>query len=261
MADEKMKETALQAAKEAGKILKDGLGRIHEISHKREIDLVTEIDHLSEERIIRIIRKEYPDHEILAEEGGKRKGSSSYRWIIDPLDGTTNYAHGYPCFCISIALEENGEVTYGVVYDPTREELFIAEKGKGAKLNGKPISVSQTEKLTNSLLCTGFPYDIREGKETNLDNFQTFMMKAQAVRRDGAAALDLCYVAAGRFDGYWELKLSPWDVAAGSLMVTEAEGTVTDFEGRDFTLSSPKILASNGRIHQEMVEVLKGGRN
>jgi myo-inositol-1(or 4)-monophosphatase len=258
MADENMKETALKAVHEAGKILMHGLGRVHEINYKREIDLVTEIDRFSEERIVTMIRKQYPDHEILAEEGGRRKGSSSYRWIIDPLDGTTNYAHGYPCFCISIALEEAGEVIYGVVYDPTREELFITEKGKGAKLNGKPISVSKTEKLTNSLLCTGFPYDIREGRETNLNHFQKFMMKSQAVRRDGAAALDLCYVAAGRFDGYWELKLSPWDVAAGSLMVKEAGGTVTDFEGKHFTLSSPKILASNGGIHREMVEVLRG---
>jgi myo-inositol-1(or 4)-monophosphatase len=259
MVDKKMKETALQAVNEAGKILKDGLGRVYEISHKREIDLVTEIDRLSEERIITIIRDQYPGHEILAEEGGKRKGSSMCRWIIDPLDGTTNYAHGYPCFCISIALEENGEVIYGVVYDPTREELFTVEKGKGAKLNGKLIAVSQVEKLTDSLLCTGFPYDIRERKETNLDHFQRFIMKAQAVRRDGAAALDLCYVAMGRFDGFWELKLSPWDMAAGSLMVIEAGGTVSDFAGNDFTLSSSKIVASNGRIHQEMIEVLKGG--
>jgi myo-inositol-1(or 4)-monophosphatase len=258
MADEKMKETALKAVKEAGKILMEGLGRIHEINYKHEIDLVTEVDRLSEELIITLIRDRYPDHAILAEEGGKSKGSSPYRWIIDPLDGTTNYAHGYPCFCISIALEEDGEVIYGVVYDPTREELFIAEKEKGATLNGRSISVSRTEKLTHSLLCTGFPYDIREGKETNLDHFQRFMMRSQAVRRDGAAALDLCYVAMGRFDGYWELKLSPWDVAAGNLMVAEAGGTVTDFEGKHFTLSSPKILASNGRIHREMVEVLMG---
>jgi myo-inositol-1(or 4)-monophosphatase len=257
MADKKMKKTALQAVREAGKILMDGLGRIHEINYKHEIDLVTEIDHLSEERIITIIREEYPYHEILAEEGGERKGSSIYRWIIDPLDGTTNYAHGYPCFCISLALEEDGEIIYGVVYDPTRKELFIGEKGKGATLNGRPISVSQTENLTNSLLCTGFPYDIREGKETNLDHFQRFMMKSQAVRRDGAAALDLCYVAMGRFDGFWELKLSPWDVAAGSLMVVEAGGMVTNFEGNPFTLFSPNILASNGRIHGEMVEVLR----
>jgi myo-inositol-1(or 4)-monophosphatase len=257
MAEEKMKAIALKAVKEAGKILMDGLGRIHEINYKHEIDLVTEIDRLSEERIITIIKEKYPDHEILAEEGGKRKGSSIYRWIIDPLDGTTNYAHGYPCFCISIALEENGEVIYGVVYDPTRKEFFIGEKGKGATLNDKPIFVSHTEMLDHSLLCTGFPYDIREGKETNLDHFQRFSMKSQAVRRDGAAALDLCYVASGRFDGYWELKLSPWDVAAGSLMVKEAGGMVTDFEGKKFNLTSSKILASNGRIHREMVEVLR----
>jgi len=258
MVDVKMKKIALKAVKKAGKILKDGLGRIHEIRHKREIDLVTEIDHLSEKRIITIIKEEYPDHEILAEEGGKEKGSSLYRWIIDPLDGTTNYAHGYPCFCISLALEKDGELIYGIVYDPVREEIFTAEKGGGAKLNGKSITVSRTERLTDSLLCTGFPYDIREGKETNLDYFQRFIMKAQAVRRDGSAALDLCYVALGRFDGFWELKLSPWDVAAGSLMVAEAGGMVSDFEGRTFTLSSSKILASNGKIHQEMIEVLRG---
>lgn len=257
MVDIKMKTIALKAAKEAGIILMKGFGKTHEINYKREIDLVTEVDHLSEEKIIKIIRNEYPDHEILAEEGGEKKGASVYRWIIDPLDGTTNYAHGYPFFSISIALEEAGELVYGIVYDPTRKELFVGEKGKGAVLNNKPIVVSQTKRLTHSLLCTGFPYDIRESKENNLDHFQKFMLKSQAIRRDGSAALDLCYVAAGRFDGYWELKLSPWDVAAGCLIVQEAGGVVTDFKGKPFNLLSKEILASNGKIHREMIDVLR----
>ena len=261
MTDAKVKETALLAAKEAGRILRRGVGNVHEISYKRDIiDLVTEVDRLSEERIIRIIRKAHPDHEILAEEGGRSKGTSAHRWIIDPLDGTTNYAHGYPCFCISIAVEEEGDTVYGVVYDPIGEELFTAEKGKGAQLNGRPISVSGMERLDDSLLCTGFPYDVRRGEKTNLEYFGRFVMKAQGVRRDGSAALDLCYVAMGRFDGFWEMKLAPWDMAAGSLIVAEAGGMVSNFDGGTFTLASSEILASNGKIHGEMVEVLKDRR-
>ena len=259
--EEGMLEVALYAASNAGKILKDNFGKSLEIDFKGDINLVTHIDRLCEETIVNIVRDRYPDHQILAEEGEGKRSESPYRWIIDPLDGTTNYAHGFPFFCVSIALEKDSEVVLGIIYDPLLEELFMAEKGKGAHLNNKKIKVSSTEDLNHSLLATGFPYDLRETKENNLDHFSNFIMSAQAVRRAGSAALDLCYVAMGRFDGFWELKLSPWDVAAGSLIVKEAGGIVTNFKGRDFDIYSKEILASNKKIHKEMVQVLKKGKN
>ncbi|MDY6856219.1 MAG: inositol monophosphatase family protein [Thermodesulfobacteriota bacterium] len=254
-------EVALYAALNGGKILKENFGKSFKIDFKGEINLVTHIDRLSEETIVDIIRDRYPDHQILAEESEGKKSESKYRWIIDPLDGTTNYAHGFPFFCVSIALEKDSEIILGIIYDPLLEELFIAEKDKGAYLNKKKITVSSTEDLIHSLLATGFPYDLRETDENNLDHFSNFIMSAQAVRRAGSAALDLCYVAMGRFDGFWELKLSPWDVAAGSLIVKEAGGIVTDFKGRGFDIYSKEIVASNKKIHKEMVEVLKKGKN
>ena len=254
-----MMTVAINAAEKAGKIQKESLGRSFEIGFKGEINLVTDVDRISEDIIIEIIRDVYPDHQILAEEGKGQKNPSSYKWIIDPLDGTTNYAHGYPCFCVSIALEEDGDIVLGVVYNPVLDELFTAEKGKGAYLNGGEIRVSSTEELTNSMLATGFPYDIRESENNNLVHFTNFIMRARAIRRAGSAALDLCYVAIGRFDGFWELKLSPWDVAAGSLIVREAGGIVTDFRGHGFNIYSKEILAGNGRVHSEMVKVLKMG--
>lgn len=250
---------AIEAAKEAGKILKENLGKSIEIGFKGDINLVTDIDLKSEKTIVQIIRNKYPDHQVLTEEGEGQKGTSSHKWIIDPLDGTTNYAHGYPCFCVSIAFEKNGDVLFGVIYDPVLDELFTAEKGGGACLNGRKIRVSSTDKLIHSMLATGFPYDLRESQNNNLIHFNNFIMNAQAIRRAGSAALDLCYVAMGRFDGFWELKLSPWDVAAGSLIVREAGGIVSDFKGGAFDIYSKEILASNGKIHDGMVEVLKRG--
>lgn len=222
--------------------------------------MVTEMDLLAEKVIVSEIRKRYPDHSLLAEEKTDLRGDSPYRWVIDPLDGTTNYAHGYPVFSVSIALEKAGEVILGVVYDPTRDELFVGKKGKGARLNGRKIHVSSTPKLSECLLATGFPYDIRETAADNFDHFRNFALRAHAVRRAGSAALDLCYVAAGRFDGFWEMKLGPWDLAAGSLMVREAGGKVTDFLGTPLVLDGKYVLASNGKIHREMIQLLKRGR-
>lgn len=232
------------------------MGTGFDIEHKGAIDLVTEVDLASEKLIREAISTYYPRHEILAEEGGLTESKSEYRWIVDPLDGTTNYAHGYPMFCVSIALERGGETILGVVYDPMREELFSAEPGAGAALNNRAIRVSRTDQLMQSILSTGFPYDIRTSKLTNLDHWANFAMNAQALRRDGAAALDLCYVACGRFDGFWELSLSPWDTAAGALIVTEAGGRVTDFRGGRFSNYKPEVVASNGLIQDRMIEVL-----
>jgi myo-inositol-1(or 4)-monophosphatase len=249
---------AIQAVRESGKIQKEWLRKDKKIELKGEINLVTEVDRRSEQRIIEIIKKAFPKHNILTEETPMANElPSPFRWIVDPLDGTTNYAHGYPCFCTSIALELAGKIVLGAIYDPLLDELFTAQQGNGAFLNNERISVSTTDRLTNALICTGFPYDVRESQENNLDHFNHFVMEAQAIRRDGSAALDLCYVAAGRFDGYWELKLYPWDVAAGKLLVEEANGRVTDFRGDPLNIYGQQIIASNGKIHQEMMRVLK----
>ena len=256
--EDDLKRIALKAVKEGGAILMKYLGKIESIDYKGEINLVTEADRRSEEVILNIIKDNYPDHRILAEETGESGNSSPFKWIIDPLDGTTNYAHGYPCFCVSLAVEHEEEVIYGAVYDPVKDELFTAEKGKGAFLNGKEIKTSSTKQLDQSLLCTGFPYDVRDDMDSNMVNFRTFLMKSQAVRRDGSAALDLCYTAAGRFDGFWEQKLFPWDVAAGGLLVTEAGGKLSNFKGENFSIYDNEIVASNGIIHDQMVEALSG---
>ena len=218
------------------------------------------MDHCAEAAVIEILEKAFPDHGILTEESKGREGSGSYRWILDPLDGTTNYAHGYPFFCVSLALEKDGQIVWGIIYDPLRDELFEAAVGMGAMVNGKPLTVSNTRHIQQSFLCTGFPYDMRESREDNLRYFSRFAKIAQAIRRDGSAALDLCYVAMGRFDGFWEMKLNPWDVAAGGLIVTEAGGSVTDFSGDPFTIHGQEILATNGRIHEEMLKVLSKQR-
>jgi myo-inositol-1(or 4)-monophosphatase len=257
MIEEKLKRVALKAVKEGGAVLIQHFGKVKSIDYKGEINLVTEADRQSEQKIVSIIKDKYPDHSILAEETGNSGGSSPFKWIIDPLDGTTNYAHSYPCFCVSLAIEYEGEVIYGAVYDPMREEVFTAEKGDGAYVNGKIIKASSTQELNHCLLCTGFPYDVRDDIESNILNFRNFLMKSQAVRRDGSAALDLCYVAAGRFDGFWEQKLFPWDVAAGSLLVTEAGGKLSNFKGEKFNIYDTEIVASNGIIHQQMIETLK----
>ena len=253
-----MLDFAIQTARDAGRVLADRFGRNVKISNKSEIDLVTESDLASEKVIIERIRTHYPRHGILAEESGVSNPDdheSAWRWIIDPLDGTTNYAHGYPCFCVSIALAYQGRMEIGVVYDPIRDEMFAAERGQGASLNSRRISVSGTMNLSAALLCTGFPYDVRERNEF-ARHFANFIMKAQGVRRDGAAALDLAYVAAGRFDGFWEEGLKPWDVAAGALIIEEAGGRVSKYRGEPLDIYSPPIVASNGLIHDQMREVL-----
>lgn len=257
---ERMLEVAVRAVKESGKIQKEWLEKDKKVELKGEINLVTEVDRICEGRIIEIIKETFPEHNILTEETPMPEGASPYRWIIDPLDGTTNYAHGYPCFCTSIALELEGKIVLGAIYDPLLDELFTAQQGEGGFLNGERIAVSETEQLIEALLCTGFPYDLRESSVNNLDHFDHFIMEARAIRRDGSAALDLCYVAAGRFDGFWELKLNPWDVAAGALIVEEAGGVVTNFSGETLDIYGHEILASNGRIHEEMVSVLGRGR-
>jgi myo-inositol-1(or 4)-monophosphatase len=242
--------------REAGRYLRDNLGRRVEATYKGAVDLVTPFDLGAQEIVVGRLREAFPSHGFLAEEGLARPGSSDCRWIIDPLDGTTNFAHGLPIFSVSAALECAGRLTLGLVYDPMRDELFRAEAGRGAALNGVPIRVSSVSELGRSLLATGFPYDVRSSVVNNLDHWGRFIVRAQAIRRCGSAALDLCYVACGRFDGFWELKLKPWDVAAGALMVGEAGGRLSDFEGEPFTLDAPGVVATNGRIHAPIIEVL-----
>jgi len=250
-------EFVMAVAREAGIFLKERLNEKHVINYKGEINIVTEEDRLSEEMITSRIRERYPDHDILAEESAGMVLGSKYRWIIDPLDGTTNYAHGYPVFCVSIAFEKESEIHLGVIYNPMLDEMFVAEKGKGAFLNGQKISVSNTADLSSSLLATGFPYDIRSDRNNNINYFNGMAKSAQAIRRAGSAALDMAYIAAGRFDGFWELKLMPWDTAAGCLMIRESGGTVTDLFGGAFHLEAPHVLATNGKIHRDMVALLK----
>ncbi len=250
-------DIAIKAAKESGRIQTEHKNKIGEVRFKGEINLVTEVDLLCEKRIIEIILERFPTHSFLLEEGGEKDGQESgYKWIVDPLDGTTNYAHGFPAYCTSIALEIDGTVMVGVVFDPTRNECFTAERGKGAFLNGEKISVTRRENLIECLLATGFAYDVRKAVVDNIDNFTNFLKNCRAVRRAGSAAIDLCYVAAGRLDGFWEMKLNPWDTAAGYLMVEEAGGKVTCFDGTPYSIYTPDILASNGLVHNRMVEVL-----
>ena len=251
-----MLDFAIRVAQDAGKLLRDRVGTTIDIGHKGDINIVTDVDLASERLIREAIASHYPRHQVLGEEGGLDESSSDYRWVVDPLDGTTNFAHGFPIFAVSIALEHKGETIIGVVYDPMRDELFAAEKGAGAALNHRPIHVSNTAELSKSLLSTGFPYDIRTASLNNLDHWKNFAMHAQALRRIGSAALDLCYVACGRFDGFWELNLGAWDSAAGALIVAEAGGRVTNFSGGPFSKYKPETLASNGLIHEAMMGVL-----
>ncbi len=251
---------AIQTARDAGRVLSERFGRATlQVTHKGDIDLVTEADLAAERLIIERIQSYYPRHTVLAEESSagvaREESASEYRWIVDPLDGTTNYAHGYPCFCVSIALERAGEFVIGVVYDPTRDELFAAEQGGGATLNARPIRVSAIDDLSRALLCTGFPYDVRDRGDF-ARHFTNFIMHAQGVRRDGSAALDLAYVAAGRFDGFWEEGLRAWDVAAGKILIEEAGGRVTHYDGKSFDVFTPPIVVSNGLVHEAMMHVL-----
>jgi len=255
--DPTWEKIAYRAARDAGELLRARFGKIIRIDYKGEINLVTEADLESERIIVTLLEEHFPHHTIIAEEGGGKRGEAPYQWFIDPLDGTTNYAHGLPIFSISIALAAQDELLMGIVYDPLRDELFFARKGKGAFLNGTPISVSHIASMDKSLLATGFPYDARESKDNNVNFFSSFVRHAQAIRRCGSAALDLAYVAAGRFDGFWEIKLKPWDVAAGALMVREAGGVISNFSGNTLLTDPREILASNSKIHSAMVEIIQ----
>lgn len=254
---EKIKRVAVCAAQKAGKYILKRSATPKDISFKSNLNnLVTDVDKASEAIIIGEINKHFPDHSILAEESGEKSSSSGVKWVIDPIDGTTNYAHNFPFYCVSIGIMAGGTVKIGVVYDPTRQELFTAEASKGAYLNGKKISVSQRKTVQESLFATGFSYTFDE-RMANVERFKTMLANAQALRRAGSAALDLCYVACGRFDGYWERGLSPWDSAAGQLIVKEAGGFVTKFHGEDYDIFSREILAANPYVHAEMMRLLK----
>jgi myo-inositol-1(or 4)-monophosphatase len=254
-------EVGTEIAREAGQFLFQRFRTELTVRHKGTINLVTEVDIAAEEMIVRRLRKEFPDHSILAEEKNSQTRGGTYTWVIDPLDGTTNYAHGFPFFSVSIGLEIAGRLEWGGVCDPVRNELFTARRGSGAFCNGEPLHVSGTESLNASLLATGFPYDIRTSELNNLDNFCAFALRSQGVRRTGSAALDLCYVAAGRLDGFWESKLNPWDCAAGFLILTEAGGCVTDYSGKSTSIYDAEVVASNGFIHRQMLSVLDAACN
>ena len=255
---EELFDLAVKAAKSAGEITLNYFNKNIEIGYKGNLDndLVTEVDRKSEKCIIDMIKDQYPEHIILAEESGLTGASSAVKWVIDPLDGTVNYAHRIPIFSISIGVEVNGEVIVGVVFDPTRNELFTVKKGEGAFLNGKRIAVSNSTELSKSMLVTGFPYNVKENPFNCIEIFKNFLLSSRALRRLGSAALDAAWVAAGRFDGFYEVMLQPWDSAAGALLVTEAGGKTTNFLSDDFSIYEKGILFTNGKIHKQMQELL-----
>jgi myo-inositol-1(or 4)-monophosphatase len=244
-------------SREAGQLLTEYWHRGVIAEYKSAIDLVSEADRASEKLILDRIRATYPDHSILSEESGSNHADSPYVWIVDPLDGTTNFTHGHPDFAVSIALQVNAAIELGVVFDPLRDELFFARKGRGAWLNDRRLQVSSAQQLERSLLVTGFAYDRRTNPINNLREHNTFLMKVQGVLRSGSAAIDLCSVASGRVDGYWEYRLAPWDMAAGLLIAREAGGRVTDMQGEELTVPHANVVASNGSIHAEMMRVLR----
>jgi len=258
MAPSLERRVAIDAARAAGRLLHAELSGSHRVQFKGpRTNLVTEMDERAEELIVGRIAAMFPDDTILAEERGAAPGRSGRRWIVDPLDGTTNYAHGVPIFSVSIALEVAGRIELGVAFDPSLDELYVAERGQGATVNDRRLAVSATATLDESLLTTGFPYNIRETRDTNLGEYAAFAVRCRGVRRLGSAVLDLAWVASGRLDGFWELRLGPWDVAAGSLFVEEAGGRVTNLVGGALELDTPAVVASNGRIHDEMLAVLR----
>ncbi len=249
--------TAIEAVIKAGQIQMDFIDSGFKISKKGKIDLVTEADVSVETMFRELIGKRFPDHTILAEEFGQEKDTrgASHCWVFDPIDGTSNYAHGLPIFCSSLALEIDGRGEIGAIYDPTRKELFVAERGGGAFLNGRPIHVSDAATLVESMLVTGFPYDVHGRIPEIVGLFGDFVGKARAVRRLGSAALDICYVAAGRMDGFWEQDLKPWDIAAGAVILEEAGGKATNFNGGPFESRRPQLVATNGKIHDQMLQI------
>lgn len=249
-------EVAIEIAREAGAILCEEFNRSPQIRYKGDADLVTQADQRSEQAIVAKLTKYFPDHGIVAEEGSRResRAGSEFQWHVDPLDGTTNFAHGYPCFSVSLGLAQKDRLIAGVVYNPYYDELFAAARGEGATLNGKPIRVSEVKSLSTSLLCTGFPSHKRVSSP-NIHYYWEFTLRSHGVRRDGSAALDLAAVAAGRFDGFWEFGLNKWDTAAGVLLVQEAGGKVSDFSGDPYQLGGLTVLATNGWIHDEVSKV------
>jgi len=272
---DKIAQIGRQAALAAGAVMRFNYEKPHEITMKGAIDPVTETDYQCQEIIIGMIRQAFPDHGFLAEETSEGQPPSTApepghpalaweadppptcRWIIDPLDGTVNFAHGFPAFCVSIALEVDGVMEYGVVYDPLRDELFEGIRGKGAWRNGRVIRVSETVRMERALIATGFPYDIRERVAKSMARLGRVVAAAQGVRRAGSAALDMCYIACGRFDGYFEENLKPWDTAAGVVIITEAGGKITTFDGGDYDIYAPNIAASNGVLHDKIVDLIK----
>ena len=252
-----------EIAREAGALILPYFKRRIGFEYKGDADLVTEADRASEKLIVERLRAQWPEHDIMGEEGTRHESGGDYKWYVDPLDGTTNFAHGFPVFCVSLGLEYRGELVLGVIYDPTRDELFSAEEGSGAYLNGERVQVSKTKRLCESLVGTGFPSHKRH-KNPNIYFYHTITLRSHGVRRTGSAALDLANVASGRLDGFWEFNLNPWDTAAGVVLMREAGGLVTRFDGSPFRLDSREVLASNGIIHKELMETMAdvfAGRN
>jgi myo-inositol-1(or 4)-monophosphatase len=254
--------TAVEAVVRAGDVMMSRFGQAMRVDKKGAIDLVTEVDVAIEREFRATVAARFPGHAVLGEEfGGSETVPAGPCWVFDPIDGTTNFAHGLPIFCSSLALEVDGVGEIAAVYDPTRKELFVAERGGGARLNGRPLRVSPAAELVDAMLVTGFPYDVHSRVEEIVGLFAAFVGKARAVRRLGSAAIDLCYVAAGRMDGFWESDLKPWDIAGGALIVAEAGGTVTDLEGGAFSSRSRQVLASNGTLHDAMLAVIRDARH
>lgn len=257
---DKLKRISIEAAKAGGEILLSYYGRIRDISKKKHAGLVTEADRKSEKKIISVIKSAFPDHSILAEESGDERQSTRYKWVIDPLDGTTNYAHQIPIFCVSIALEENGKVVLGTVWDPVKENLYTAIRGKGVFKDKKQMKVSKIRNLEDSLIATGFAYQEGALLRESVDILRNFMRVTQGIRRTGSAVWDLCQVAEGHFDGFWEKNLQPWDVAAGMIFVEEAGGKISRYDGTPATIYDQQMVASNGFLHKQMIKVIRQSR-
>lgn len=246
-------------ARRAGATVMEGFGKVRQVRNKGAIDLVTEFDQRSEEVIVSALQKEFPEHAILAEESGLHQRTGEYRWVVDPIDGTTNFAHGIPVFAVSLGLLRGNVPVAGVIYDPLHDEMFCAALGEGARLNGRPIRVSSQAHLGQALLATGFAYDIRTNPRNNLAQFAQFQLRTQGVRRVGSAAIDCAWTAMGRLDGYWEFGIKPWDIGAGGLLVREAGGRTTSTDGDEEFISTHTIVVSNGLLHEQILRVLREG--